>query len=87
VADLHIKCLTYRGRYLEYFKNNSLTYNKDEPDLESLFANNKQLIESFYPALGDYRDPNYKQNAIMESTDVGVVRLPLKEVKGVTQVG
>jgi hypothetical protein len=64
-----------------------LTYNKDEPDLESLFANNKQLIESFYPALGDYRDPNYKQNAIMESTDVGVVRLPLKEVKGVTQVG
>jgi hypothetical protein len=86
----------YRTRYLESFAGpstipgthdegfeNRLTkeiFETREECLESLFANNQQLLESLYPALGGYRDPAYAENPVMGCEDVGVVRLPLREI-------
>jgi hypothetical protein len=54
--------------------------------LRSLFTNNQTLLESLYPALG-HRDANRGVNPILRSADVGVVRLPLKEVSNLCQIG
>jgi len=61
--------------------------------LESLLMNNQSLLESLYPALGDSGDASksiFSQlgiNQVMSSADVGVVRLPLKEVSLLCQIG
>jgi hypothetical protein len=61
--------------------------------LESLLMNNQSLLESLYPALGDSGDAGksiFSQlgvNQVMSSADVGVVRLPLKEVSLLCQIG
>jgi hypothetical protein len=63
VADLHLKSLVYSAEYLDCFVGSSprdglenrLTrelFDGEEECFESLFANNQQLLESFYPALG-----------------------------------
>lgn len=103
VADLHVKSMSYRTQYLDNFAGPSSgpgacgegfenrltkeTFDTRKECLESLFANNQQLLESLYPALGGHRDSAHSENQVMGSEDVGVVRLPLKEVTLLCQVG
>jgi hypothetical protein len=99
VTDVHLKSLSYRKQYLDNFMSSSsisgmienrLTkelFDSEVDCLDSLFMNNQSLIESLYPALGDHRDSNHEINAIMRTADVGVVRLPLKEVSTLCQIG
>jgi hypothetical protein len=68
-------------------------FESEEECLESLLMNNQSLLESLYPALGDNRDASKSifshlgVNQVMGSADVGVVRLPLKEVSLLCQIG
>ena len=99
VIDVHLKSLSYRKQYLDNFMDrssisgmieNRLTkelFDSEMDCLNSLFTNNQSLLESLYPALGDHRDSNREINAILRSADVGVVRLPLKEVSTLCQIG
>lgn len=99
VTDLHLKSLAYRKSYLAHFMTapslagvveNRLTrerYDSEAECLESLFLNTQSLLESLYPALGDHKDTQQGMNELMSSADVGVVRLPLKQVSVLCQIG
>lgn len=99
VADLHLKSLSYRRAYLENFVRTSLRTGQVENRLtrelfdcetdciESVLANHQELLEALYPALGGHHDQTLKSNHILQSSDIGVARLPLKEVTNVCQVG
>jgi hypothetical protein len=99
VTDVHLKGLEYRKRYLGTFIGhgakvgtvvNRLT-SEDFPDsqtcLKSLLTNNQALLESLYPALGGETESAARVNPFLRSKDLGVVRLPLKEVSAVCQLG
>jgi hypothetical protein len=68
-------------------------FDNEEECLESLLMNNQSLLESLYPALGNNRDTSKSifshlgVNQVMSSADIGVVRLPLKEVSLLCQIG
>ena len=99
VTDVHLRCLEYRRQYLANFVSaptlagtveNRLTkerFASEAACLDALLANNQLLLESLYPALGGQHDASRSFNSVMGSADVGVVRLPLKEVAVVCQLG
>jgi hypothetical protein len=96
LTDFHFKALTYRKKYLSnfiYYKDNSSSksmyenrltkevFESEELCIQSLFENHKDLLESFYPALGQHEDFSLKSNKFLQSQDIGTVRLPLVEVE------
>lgn len=99
VADLHLKSCSYRKEYLANFISSSSIssmvenrvtkelFDSEAECLNSLLTNNQPLLESFYPALGSLDQSNHQVNQVMRCIDVGVVRLPLKEVLVASQVG
>jgi len=99
LTDVHLKSLSYRKQYLDNFMScgsasgrveNRLTrevFGSEADGLNSLFKNNQSLLESLYPALGTHQDLDHGINPILRSADVGVVRLPLKEVSTLCQIG
>lgn len=99
VADVHFKSLSYRSAYLENFTRthsktglieNRLTkelFDSEAECLESLYTNHQELLESLYPALGGHQDADLVRNHILQSHDVGVARLPLKDVTWICQLG
>ncbi len=56
-------------------------FESEELCIQSLFENHKDLLESFYPALGQHEDFSLKSNKFLQSQDIGTVRLPLVEVE------
>lgn len=98
-TDLHLRCLEYRRQYLANFISaptlagaveNRLTnerFANEAACLDGLLANNQLLLESLFPALGGQNDASRSFNKFMSSAEVGVVRLPLKEVSVVCQLG
>jgi hypothetical protein len=99
VADVHLKSLSYRKAYLENFMKisaktgqveNRLTrelFDCEADCLESLQTNHQELLESLYPAMGGHQDSSLEYNQILQSHDVGVARLPLKDVTWLCQLG
>ena len=99
LTDVHLKSLSYRKQYLDKFMSsvsgssrveNRLTkevFDSEADGLNSLFQNQQSLLESLYPALGGHKDLDHGVNPILRSADVGVVRLPLKEVSTLCQIG
>jgi hypothetical protein len=72
-TDVHFKSLVYRAKYLERFVYkspqkgwiNKITgerFDHESEVMDNLFANYKELVESYYPALGFYDDPRLLQN-------------------------
>jgi len=98
-TDLHIRCLEYRKQYLANFMSapnhagaveSRLTkerFASETACLDSLMTNNQLLLESLHPALGDQHDASHSLNKVLGSAEMGVVRLPLKEVAVVCQMG
>lgn len=99
VTDVHLKSLEYRTSYLNNFMSqaagdpavvNRLTGETHEDRtacLGSILNNNQALVESLHPALlwqGEHSSP---QRGLLRAKDAGVVRLPLKDVSFVCQVG
>ena len=99
VMDLHLKSLSYRKQYLDNFRSagsisgtveNRLTkelFPTEAECLDGLLANNQMLLESLYPALGGHGVASRRVSSVLRSTDVGVVRLPLKKVSVLCQIG
>ena len=52
-----------------------------------MLVNHQELLESLYPALGGHQDQTLKSNHVLRSSDIGVARLPLKEVTSICQLG
>jgi len=98
-TDLHLRCLEYGKEYLANFINapsrsgaveNRLTkerFASEAACLDTLLANNQLLLESLHPAIGGQPYSSRSFNQVLGSVQIGVVRLPLKEVSLVCQMG
>lgn len=99
VSDVHLRCLEYTKEYLANFicatpgvapsalsRLTKEEFASDKECLERLLCNNQQLVESLYPALADAYSFS-ATNSVLRSVEIGVVRLPLKEVSLVCQMG
>jgi hypothetical protein len=101
VTDVHLRALQYRTEYLETFIGvtsglepqgfvNKLTgevFEDKKSCLVSLLTNNQVLLESLQPALGSQGGSSSPKSQLLRARDLGVVRLPLKEVRAVCQIG
>lgn len=100
VTDVHLKGLEYRRSYLSAFFGrdsapvrafvNRLTgegFADKNSCIQSLLINNQLLLESLFPALGGETESQASENPFLKSRDLAVVRLPLKSVTAVCQLG
>jgi hypothetical protein len=98
-TDVHVRCLEYRDAYLASFigaptRSGTVTsrltgerFESEAACIDALLANNRVLLESVYPALGDSNGASRSSNWVLASADVGVVRLPLSAVTLLVQLG
>lgn len=97
---MHLKGLEYRRSYLSTFIArdsappkafvNRLTgeiFENRNSCIQSLLVNNQVLLESLFPALGGETESRGSENPFLKTKDLAVVRLPLKSVTAVCQLG